>query len=137
MTNDDYRELLQATRRQAAERGLHALDERILSNMRGSDGPFWDLIFYLTHLQEEIRLGSDTHYRETLRRIRQHARTELGEPVAGIRIEFSEEESARYGVRYLDFAPSGELSEIAEELRVLIRELREDYERNNKTGGER
>ena len=135
MTNEDYRELLRATRLQVAELGLRALDERITSNMRGSEGPFWDLLFYLKHLREEIQLGSDTHYRETLRRVRQHVRTDSGEPVAGIRIEFSSEDAERYGLPHLDIAPSQELGTIAAELGELIRALSEDNDRNRETGG--
>ena len=57
MTNEDYRELLRATRTQVAEVGFRALDERIISNLRDSDGPFWDLLFYLKHLREEVQLS--------------------------------------------------------------------------------
>jgi hypothetical protein len=88
MDNQDYRELLQATRDKVEELGLSALDERITSNMRCSDGPFWDLLFYLKHLREEIQLGSDIQYRETLRRVREYVQTESGAPVEGMRIEF-------------------------------------------------
>lgn len=135
MTNEDYRDLLRATRIQVAERGLSALDERITSNMRGSDGPFWDLLFYLKHLREEIQLGSDVQYRETLRRVRQHVQTESGAPVEGIRIEFSPEEAERYNMRDLVITPSRELGEIGEELGELIEALRRDHDRNSETGG--
>jgi len=137
MTNADYRELLRTTRLQVADLGLRALDERIISNMRDSKGPFWGLLFYLKHRREEIQLGSDSLYRETLRRVRQHVKTESGVPVAGIRIDFSPEEAERYGVRRLDFAPSHELGDIAEELETLIRALSQDHERNNETGDAR
>jgi hypothetical protein len=122
-------------RTQVGELGLSALDERITSNMRGSDGPFWDLLFYLKHLREEIQLGSDAQYRETLRRVRQHVQTESGVPVEGIRVEFSPEEVERYGVRELVLAPSRELGGIADEFGALIEALRNDYERNSETGG--
>src|SRR4030095_11860813 len=112
MTNEDYRTLLRETRTHIAEVGLRVLDERITSNMRGSEGPFWDLLYYLKHLREEIQLGSDTHYRETLRRFRQHVATDSGAPVAGIRIELSPEEAERYGVSRLD-------SHLAENLGLL------------------
>ena len=134
MTNEDYRTLLRSTRTQVAELGLRALDERITLNMRGSDGPFWDLLYYLKHLREEIQLGSDTHYRETLRRVRHHVVTESGQPVAGIRIVFSAEEAERYGVHQLDLAPSQELGAIAEEFGRLIGALNADHEQNQEPG---
>lgn len=135
MTNEDYRDLLRATRGQVSELGLSALDERITSNMRGSDGPFWDLLFYLKHLREEIQLGSDVQYRETLRRVRRYVETEAGVPVEGIRIEFSSEEAERYNMRELVITPSRELSGIGEELGALIEALRSDHDRNSETGG--
>jgi len=103
--------------------------------MRGSDGPFWDLLFYLKHLREEIQLGSDVQYRETLRRVRRYVETESGVPVEGIRIEFSSEEAERYNMRELVITPSRELSGIGEELGALIEALRSDHDRNSETGG--
>lgn len=135
MNNQDYRELLQATRDQVEGLGLSALDERITSNMRGSDGPFWELLFYLKHLREEVQLGSDVQYRETLRRVRLFVQTESGVPIEGIRIEFSPEEAERYRMREMVISPSRELGEIGEELGALIEALRNDHDRNSETGG--
>ena len=130
MNNEDYRSLLQSTRAQVNKLGLSALDERITSNLKGSEGPFWDLLFYLQHLREEVQLGSDVQYRETLRRVRRYVETESGEPVEGIRIDFSAEEAERYNMRDLVIKPSRELSGIGEELGALIEALRSDHDRN-------
>jgi hypothetical protein len=135
MNNEDYRAILQDMRRQTADLGLRAIDERIVSNMRGSDGPFWDLLYYLKHLREEVQLGSDVQYRETLRRIRQHVATESGAPVEGIRIDFSPEDADRYGMNHLDFAPSRELGSIAEEVGSLIEALNNDRQRSAESEG--
>jgi hypothetical protein len=130
MNNEDYRAILQDMRRQTSDLGLRAIDERIVSNMRGSEGPFWDLLYYLKHLREEVQLGSDVQYRETLRRIRQHVVTESGAPVEGIRIDFSPEDAARFGVRHIDLAPSRELGSIAEEIAALIEALNNDRDQS-------
>jgi hypothetical protein len=137
MNNLDYIDLLRATRAKVAELGLSALDERITSNMRGSDGPFWDLLYYLKHLREEVQLGSDVQFRNTLRRVRQYVRTESGAPVEGIKIDFSPEDAERYGAREMEFSPSRELGGIAEELGALIDELYKDHNNNPETGGAR
>jgi hypothetical protein len=79
MTNEDYRDILETTRRMLRELGLSGVDERIMSDIHGSEGPFWDLIYYMKHLTEEISLGSDAQLSGVLRRVRQHARTESGE----------------------------------------------------------
>jgi hypothetical protein len=123
MNDQDYRELLHFTREQVASVGLGAIDERIMSNMRGSEGALWDLTFYLKHLREEIQLGSDAEYRETLRRVRRYVETESGRPIQGIRIELSPEDAERYGMRYFEIMPNAELGEIAAELAALMESL--------------
>lgn len=133
MNDQDYRELLRTMRAQVSNLGLGAVDERIMPSMRESDGPFWDLTFYLKHLREEIQLGSDTEYRETLRRVRRHVETESGEPVEGIRIDFSPADAERYQIPHLDIKPSSELGDIARQLDELIRSLITDHERTSDT----
>ena len=123
MNDRDYRELLRFTRDQVAALGLGAIDERIMSNMRGSEGGLWDLTFYLKHLREEIQLGSEAEYRETLRRARRYVETESGRPIEGIRIELSPEDAERYGMRYFEITPNAQLGEIAAELGGLIEAL--------------
>lgn len=135
MNNEDYRSILEDMRRQAGDLGLRAIDERIISNMRGSEGPFWDLLYYLKHLREEVQLGSDVQYRETLRRIRRYVTTESGAPVSGIRIDFSPEDADRYRVSHLDLAPSRELGSIAEEIGALIEALNNDRQQTLESEG--
>ncbi len=126
MNDDDYRELLRFTRAQVRNIGLGAIDERIMSNMRGSDGALWDLTFYLKHLREEVQLGSDAEYRDTLRRVRRHVETESGRPIEGIRIELSPEDAERYGMRSFEITPNAELGAIAAEIGELIESLIEE-----------
>lgn len=128
MNDQDYREILGTIRRRLRDLGLGTIDELIITNMRGSEGAFWDLERYLKHLREEVRLGSDFQYRETMRRMGRYVVTESKQPLRGIRIELSEEEQARYQMRYLDIAPNQEMGRIAEELGVLLAELRNDRE---------
>jgi hypothetical protein len=136
MTNEDYREILQSTRRMLREAGLSGIDERIMSDIRGSEGPFWDLTYYLKHLTEEVTLGSDVQLGNVLRRVRRHVRTESGEAVEGIRLTVSGEDQERYSVEQIDFAPNPELGEIARELRALIDELYEDHREDSNRQGE-
>lgn len=132
MNNEDYNELFRFMRTQVVERGFGALDERIISNMRDSNGAFWDLLYYLKHLREEIHLGSDAQYRETLRRMRKYVRTESLNPMVGIKIQLSLEDSERYGVHELEIAPSRELSQISEEIGTLIEALNADRDHGSK-----
>ena len=133
MKDADYIALLRETRKLASALGLGAVDERIVSGLKRSEGPFWDLIFYLKHLREEIKLGSDSQYRETLRRARQYVTTEAGGPIKGIRIDFSPEDAQRYGTRELIVTPSPELDSIGNDLEELIVELGNDREQNSES----
>ena len=128
MNDQDYREILRMIRHRLKDFGLGNIDERIISNMRGSEGAFWDLERYLKNLQEEMRLGSDLQYREIMQRVGAYVLTESKEPLRGIRIELSREERERYQMPYVDIAPNREMSRIAEELGVLLNELRNDRE---------
>ncbi len=136
MTNEDYKEILQSTRRMLRKAGLGGIDERIMSDIHGSEGAFWDLIYYLKHLTEEVSLGSDVQLGNVLRRVRRHVRTESGDVIEGVRVTVSSEDRERYDVDHIDFAPSPELGDIAQELRALIDELNEDHRRDSNRQGE-
>lgn len=131
MTNEEYREILQSTRQMLRQLSLGGIDERIMSDIHGSEGAFWDLIYYLKHMTEEVALGSDTQLGNLLRRVRSNVQTESGHVVEGVRVIVSEEDRERYDVDHIDFTPSAELGEIARELQILIEELNEDYRRNS------
>jgi len=131
MDDKDYKEILQFTRELMRNRGFAAVDERILSDMRGSEGAYWDLTYYLKHLVEEIALGSDRQLVNVLRRYRENVRVEAGGPIVGIRVEMSEEDRKRFDRQYFDFEPNHELGEIAEDLKLLIHELH-NYRENSK-----
>lgn len=130
MTNKDYQEILQTTRKALIHMGLGGIDERIMSDLRGSDGPFWDLMYYLKHLTEEVSLGADTQLSGVLRRFRRFVGTESGDIVEGVRVIISEEDRRRYEIDHIDFSPSPELGEIANELHALIEELHNDHNSN-------
>ena len=131
MTNKDYHDILASTRSMLKEIGLSAIDERIMTDMRGSDGPFWDLTYYMKHLTDEIALGSDAQLSGVLRRMRQNVRTESGEAIQGIRLDLAGEDRERYDMQHIDFTPDPVLGEIALELRSLIEELHDDHRRNS------
>lgn len=136
MTNEDYRDILDSTRRMLKEFGLSAIDERIMSDIRGSEGPFWDLTYYMKHLTEEIALGSDAQLSGVLRRVRQNVQTESGETIQGIRLDLVGEDRERYNLPHIDFSPDPALGEIVLELRSLIEELYVDHNHNSNREGD-
>ncbi len=128
MTEGDYRDTLRFIRRRIRELGYSGLDERIMSDIRGSESPFGDLIFYLKQLKKEISLGSDIHLANVLRRIGRYVQTESGQEIEGIRITVSSEDQERYGIdAEIEVTPTPEFGEIAQELQILINELNEDH----------
>ena len=136
MNSNDYRDILESARRMLREFGLSGVDERIMSDIRGSEGALWDLTYYLKHLTEEIALGSDKQLSSVLRRVRHNVRTESGEEIRGIRVALVGDDRERYDIEHIDFAPDPALDEIAQELRSLIEELYEDHRRNSNQQGE-
>jgi|GEM_PF-7088429 len=92
MNDKDYRDILEFTRRVLSKAGFAAIDERIMSDMHGSEGAFWDLLYYLKHLTEEVALGSDIHLSTVLRRVRRYVETDSGEQIEGVRVLISEED---------------------------------------------
>jgi hypothetical protein len=136
MNNEDYRDILRSTRQTLLERGLGAVDERIMSDIKASEGAFWDLTYYLKHLTEEVALGSDVQLANVLRRVGRNVRTESGQAIAGVRVEVSEQDRELYDIDHFDLAPNPELGQIAQELQLLIAELQEDHGKDSNRGGE-
>ena len=136
MTNQEYQDLLQSTRQMLRAAGLGAVDERIMSDIRGSEGAFWDLTYYLKHLTEEVALGSDLQLGNVLRRVRRHVHTQSGESIEGVRVAVSEQDRGRYNVDHIDLAPNPELGQVADDLRTLINELTEDHRSNRNRQGD-
>jgi hypothetical protein len=133
LSEQEYQLLLRQLRGTLRESGLGAVDERIISDLRGSEGPFYDLVVYLKHLIEEVSLGSDAQLREVLRRIRNAVRTESDQPIAGVRVELSPEERQRYEIERIEFTPSSEFQEIAQELSDILEDLQRDYDSRGET----
>lgn len=75
---------------------------------------------------DEMSLGSDTHFQAVLRRVRETAETESGQPIQGFRIQLTPEESRRYNVDSFDLASAPEIRELVTELHSVLEELFED-----------
>ena len=128
MNDEDYREIYSYIRSLLKENRLADLDERILSDLKGREGAFFDLREYLHLLRAEIALGSDTSFSRTLRRFRRHVRTENGGDIAGLRLVFTEGDQDRVNQDFVDLVPSAAFTELAQELNQIISMLDNDYE---------
>ena len=136
MTNQDYREILDFTRRMLREVGFIAIDGRIMSDIRESEGPFSALIYFLERFREEIALGSGNQISGVLSRVNRHAQTESGGVIQGIRVNLSDEDLEQQSRAHIDFTPDPKLDKVAQEFRKLIEELIQDYQRNSNQKGE-
>ena len=130
MKDRDYREIFESTRRLLKELGLANIDERIMSDLKGSDGAYWDLIFYLKHLTEEVALGSDIQLGNILHRVNDYVQTESGKTIEGVRVIVSEDDRERYKNEHIDLLPNPKLRHIVQELRTVIEELKKDYQKS-------
>ncbi|NJD78344.1 MAG: hypothetical protein FIB08_14835 [Candidatus Methanoperedens sp.] len=127
LKDDDYREILKDMRNSLRHAGLGGIDERIISELHGSQGPFYDLVYYLKLLIDEIALGGDEQIKNVLRRVRSSVETDSGHLIDGIEIQLSPEESDRYRTNKLVFGPDPALQEIVTDLRSVIEEIKEDH----------
>lgn len=137
LTEEEYRDLLQSVRQALRRAGFGSIDERVLSDLRHSQGPqgsFYDLTMYLKRLIAEISLGSDVQLAAVLRRVRQAADTESGGPIAGFRVELSPEEARRYRTESFDFAPAPGIQEAVSELHAVLEELDSDWHQPDRRG---
>lgn len=132
----DYRDILRNAREMLRKAGLGGMDERIISEIRNAETPFYELVYYLKMLTEEIALGADEQLGSVLRRVRHTVETESGEPVKGIEVQLTAEESERYGTSKLVFGPDPELQEIVKELHSILNELIADRNRNSESDRE-
>lgn len=123
LSDEQYRDLLQSLRRSLRREELGAVDERIVSQIRGSEGAYYDLVTYLRLLISERSLGADDQLRSVLRRVRESAETESGRPIAGFRIQLTPEESRLYNTDSFDFAPAPDVQESASESPRSIRRV--------------
>jgi hypothetical protein len=133
LRDDDYRDLLESTRRAVRRAGLGSLDERILSEIRNTEGPFDDLTRYLKLLIVEMSLGSDTQLRAALHRVREAAHTESGRPIEGFRVQLSPEESRMYRTDSFDLVPAPGIQQLLSELRTVLDELYADRNADRNT----
>ena len=131
MNNEDYREILAFIRELLRKSDLGAIDERLVSELKGQEGAFFDLRRYLDLLRGEISLGTDTTLSGILRRFRSHVRTESGEEIAGVRMTLTGGDRDRLDREYIDFEPDSAFTELAAELKEIIALLDDDHKNDS------
>jgi hypothetical protein len=136
MQNEDYREILAYIRELLRKNGLGAIDERLVSELKGQEGAFFDLRRYLDLFRGEISLGTDATLSGILRRFRRHVRTQSGEEIAGIRMTLTEGDGERLNRQFIDFEPDASFTELAKELQEIIALLDEDYRNEGRGNSE-
>ena len=126
LNNNDYVDILRHLRKNLSRSGFGAMDARIISGLRGSEGPQDDLRLYMRALIDEFALGSNELQRKTIARIRQNASTADGGDIQGVRIDLSPSETMRYGVDSIDLSQTTDVQEIIFDLKMLLSEIEED-----------
>jgi hypothetical protein len=85
LNDTDYAEILSFLRRLLQQNELGSMDDRLARSLRGSDGAYYDLVFYLKRLIEEINLGTVRQLGSVLSRFRDVVETESDHDRAGLR----------------------------------------------------
>jgi hypothetical protein len=134
LSDTDCRDILTAIRRRVQEMGLRNIDDRILRDGEREEDAFRDLQSYLRQLAGEISIGGEVRTSETLRRLREFARTEEGGAIEGIIIELSPADAQRYGRDTIDLLASAEFDRLAKELRTLMGEIERERHRGRERG---
>jgi hypothetical protein len=122
LTNQELREILQATREAMRRRGLASLDDHIVSGLspEGAE-PFDDVIRYLKTLADHARFSSQGEYGRTMQRLNRYSKTEDGRAIEGIDLAMTGGDTDRYHIDQLNLegAPE-ELNETARELVEIV-----------------
>lgn len=134
LTDNDYVEILAFLRQVLQENRLGAIDEKLATQLARSESPYFALVDYLKLLSVEVSLRTDDQLRTVMARFREVVATESGEPIAGIRVEFPENESRIYQTSHMDLESDPEALEFAREIHQLIDELHRDHYGRPNTG---
>ncbi len=126
LNDTDYAEILSFLRRLLQQNGLGSMDDRLTRSIRGSEGAYYDLVFFLKRLIEEINLGTDRQLGSVLSRFRDVVETESDQSIQGIRVSLTEEEQRVFQTETIDFAPDPQSQEVVTDLLRLLDELHTD-----------
>jgi hypothetical protein len=136
LNDNDYVEILEFLRQLLQENRLGAVDERLVNQLRGSDGPYYALVDYLKLLSAEASLRTDDQLRTVLARFRGVVATESGEPIQGIRVAFSETEGRVFQSDHMDLESDPEAQRLVRVLHQLIDDLNRDRNQQSNAEGE-
>lgn len=130
LSDSDWSEVLDHTRRRVREAGLEDVDRRVTLDFRPSKNPSADFLRYVSSVIAGTTEKSLSGYTRALGALREGLTVEGAQQVQGITVAFNEGETRLYGVERIDL---GE----AQDLRPLILELeklREYLTRNGVQG---
>jgi hypothetical protein len=119
MSDDDWSDLLQHTRRRLRELGMADLERDVTTEFRLSQVPASDYLRYLARVTAAVRERSRLGYRRAMDTLRENLETEGGGQVDGIDVVFAEGDASVYGIERLDLGTASDYEPLINELESL------------------
>jgi hypothetical protein len=121
LTDDDWSDVFEHTRRQLRELGMADVDQDVTTDFRPSHAPSSDFLRYLSRVTAAVRERSLSGYRRALDTVRENIKTNRGGQVDGIDVVFTEEDARVVGLKggTIDLGKVGDYDLLINELESL------------------
>ncbi len=120
MTNDDWAEVLQHTRKRVREEGLERIDELVTMDFERSNSAKWDFQRYLTGVIGALSERSGRGVTRAISILRNSLMSDSVEQLEGIEVSVIEEDRPSYGVDRIRLEPTDDYSPLIDELKKLL-----------------
>lgn len=112
LSQTEWAEVLEHTRRRIREAGFEEVDTRVTMDFATTQDSFIDFSRYLANVIKALRERSQYGYNKAYHAVREAIRTEDGQPVEGIEVEFVEGDASLYRVSRLDLSKVDDLGSL-------------------------
>lgn len=119
LTDDDWSDVLEHTRRRLWELGMADVDRDVTTEFRTSQAPSSDFLRYLSRVTAAVRERSLSGYRRALDTLRENITTDRGGQIDGIDVVFTQGDARVIGREKLDLSKVGDYELLINELESL------------------
>lgn len=130
MTNDEWEEILEHTRKRIRQAGFMVVDESIMLDFQSTTNAKNDFLRYLSQLINALSERSHSGYMKALQRIQESVSTESDGLVEGIEIRVSDNDYKLYRTDRIDLSELNDLTPLIEKLKGLKGEIENGGEFN-------
>ena len=119
LTDDDWSDVLEHTRRRLWELGMADVDRDVTTEFRPSQAPSSDFLRYLSRVTAAVRERSISGYQRAMGTLHENLKTESGGQVDGIDVVFTEGDARVFGLTKFDLSKVGDYELLIKELESL------------------